>query len=204
MMKQQQIREQNKRRILDAAQREFVKNGFKGTSMQHIADGAGLPKPNLHYYFKNKLGLYMAVLDEMLSLWNRGAEEISPEDDPATALSGWISNQLRQSQCYPNASKLFAMEVIQGAPRFRNHLEQHQKPFLESRVAVIESWIAQGKLPRLDPYRLIVLIWSSTEYFANFEAELCLLTGKTQLSNEDFADASEFLVDIILRGCQLK
>jgi len=203
-MKQQQIREQNIRRILDAAQSEFVKNGFKGTSMQHIADAAGLPKPNLHYYFKNKLGLYMAVLDEMVSLWNQGAEDISAEDDPATVLADWIRNQLLQSQRYPNASKLFAMEVIQGAPRFREHLQQNQKPFLESRVALIESWIAQGKLPRLDPHKLIFLIWSSTQHYANFETQIRMLTGSERLGNEDFADASEFLVDIILRGCRLK
>ena len=56
--------------ILLAAQEEFATHGLKGARMQAIADRAGLPKANVHYYFKNKVSLYLAVLNNIIATWD--------------------------------------------------------------------------------------------------------------------------------------
>lgn len=110
------IRERNEENILAAAEREFVRNGFKGTSMQAIADRAEVPKANVHYYFKSKANLYRALLNHIMQSWNAVLEDITADDDPADVLSRFIAVKVEQSYLNPNGSKIFAMEIIQGAP----------------------------------------------------------------------------------------
>ncbi len=110
------IRERNREAILQAAEQEFALHGYKGTTIQNIAERAGLPKSNVLYYFSNKKRMYSAMFDDILLRWNKVFSEIKPDDDPATALETFIRTKVNMSQQYPLASRLFAMEIIQGDP----------------------------------------------------------------------------------------
>ncbi|PWG74916.1 TetR/AcrR family transcriptional regulator, partial [Enterococcus hirae] len=89
---------------------------YKGATIQNIAERAGLPKSNVLYYFSNKKRMYSAMFDDILARWNKVFTDIRPEDDPAVALSTFIRTKVEMSRRYPLASRLFAMEIIQGAP----------------------------------------------------------------------------------------
>ena len=89
------IREQNSQKILQAAEVEFVKHGYKGTSMQSISDAAGLPKANLHYYFTNKAKLYNAVLEDIVQRWNEVLTDITEDDDPTETLEFYIRTKVQ-------------------------------------------------------------------------------------------------------------
>ena len=108
------IRQKNEEAILLAAAEEFAVHGYKGTSMNSIAMRVGLPKANLHYYFSSKLGLYVEVMRNILNLWDSAFSNLRAEDDPATALAGYIRAKMEFSRRQPLASKIFAMEVISG------------------------------------------------------------------------------------------
>ena len=56
--------ERSRERILAAAREEFGLRGFAGARTQRIAEGAGVNKQLLFYYFGSKRGLYEAVLQE--------------------------------------------------------------------------------------------------------------------------------------------
>ena len=92
------IRQKNEQAILQAAEDEFARHGYKGTSMNTIAASAGLPKANLHYYFTNKLGLYIAVLSNILELWDSTFNTLTAEDDPAAALTRYIRTKKELSR----------------------------------------------------------------------------------------------------------
>jgi len=64
-----QIRQNNEALIMAAAERIFAGAGFGGATMAAIAEEAGLPKANLHYYFGSKQALYRAVLARTLQGW---------------------------------------------------------------------------------------------------------------------------------------
>jgi TetR/AcrR family transcriptional regulator len=197
------IRDRNFAVIIEAATLEFAAHGLKGARMQAIADRAGLPKGNVHYYFKTKQSLYIAVLDNIVDRWNDQFDDIKKDDDPAWALDQFIRNKVRFSFEDPVASRLFASEIIQGAPHLGRYLRSQMRPWLKDRAAVIQSWIKQGKMQSLDPTYLIFLIWSSTQHYADFEAQISLLISKPKFDENMLQDVSNFLSRMILSGCGL-
>jgi len=198
------IRERNNENILAAAEQEFVLHGFKGTSMQSIADRAGVPKANIHYYFKNKANLYRALLENIMQIWNEGLADITPDSDPSDVLSSYIRSKVQLSYTHPNASKIFAMEIIQGAPHLREHLSQDMRVWVKERAAVIQSWIDQGKIRAVDPNHLIFMIWSTTQHYADFETQVLEVTNKRQYEPDDIEQISDFLEDMIFTALGLE
>lgn len=198
------IRERNNENILAAAEQEFVLHGFKGTSMQSIADRAGVPKANIHYYFKNKANLYKSLLESIMQVWNEVLADITPDSDPADVLSRFIRSKVQMSYTHPNASKIFAMEIIQGAPHLKEHLSQTMRGWVKERTNVIQSWIDQGKIRAVDPTHLIFMIWSTTQHYADFEIQILEVTNKRQYEPDDIEQISDFLVDMIFTGLGLE
>ena len=195
------IRRNNEAKILDAAEQEFSERGFGGASMDRIATQAGIPRTNVHYYFNNKLDLYIAVLTGIVDLWNEAFNQITPEDDPADALSAYIRAKIQYSKSNPRASKIFASEIIHGAPNLTAYLNKDFRIWLREKAKVIQSWIDSGKMDAVDPFYLIFLIWSSTQHYADFEVQVSSVLGKKKLSKKDYDEVTANLTHIILKGC---
>lgn len=198
------IRERNREKILEAAEQEFAQHGFRGATIQNIAERAGLPKSNVLYYFSSKKRIYSALFDDILERWNRVFTDISPEDDPAEALASFIRTKVEMSRRYPAASRLFAMEIIQGAPFLMDHLRTNMREWVRGRAAVIQSWIDDGRMAPVDPVQLIFLIWSSTQHYADFQVQILMVENKAEYEKRDFDHAADFLTEVILRGCGLE
>lgn len=198
------IREQNSVKILAAAEAEFVKHGFKGTSMQNIADHAGLPKANVLYYFSSKKNLYSAVLSSIADRWDSNLDEMHENQDPAEVLSHYIRNKVDQAIAYPDASKIYATEIIQGAPNLQEHMRTSLRAWLREKTRIIERWMDQGKMDRVDPNQLIFLIWSSTQHYADFEAQVLTVSNKQEYDREDVEQIKRFLCQVILKGVGLE
>lgn len=197
------IRERNREKILQAAEEEFAQHGFRGATIQNIAERAGLPKSNVLYYFSNKKRMYSAMFDDILARWNKVFSDIKPDDDPAEALSTFIRTKVEMSRRYPLASRLFAMEIIQGAPFLLDHLRTNMREWVRGRAEVIQHWIDEGRMAAVDPVQLIFLIWSSTQHYADFQVQILMVENKAEYEQRDFDHAADFLTDVILRGCGL-
>lgn len=197
------IRNRNNQQILDAAQAEFVLHGFKGTSMQSIADRAQLPKANIHYYFKNKANLYKAVLENILFSWNQVLADMDEQSDPAEVLSKFIKAKMQLSYTNPNGSKIFAMEIIQGAPHLIEYISKDMRVWVKEKIQVMESWISQGKMRKVDPMHLIFMIWSTTQHYADFNTQVLEVMNRREYDDEDIEKITEFLTGMILRGLDL-
>lgn len=197
------IRRRNEQAILVAAEAEFARHGFKGASMNAIALAVGLPKANLHYYFGSKLGLYIAVLKNILDLWDSSFSQLKASDDPAEALSTYIRAKMEFSRRKPLASRVFAMEIISGGERLDTYFGESHQQWFRRRANVFQSWIDAGRMDPVDPTHLLFLIWSATQHYADFHTQICLFTGQRRLGNEDYRRAADSLVQIILKGCGL-
>ncbi|MFG3454720.1 TetR/AcrR family transcriptional regulator [Stutzerimonas stutzeri] len=197
------IRQKNEDLILSAAADEFARYGYKGSSMNAIALRAGLPKANLHYYFNSKLGLYVEVMRHILELWDNAFDHLTVDDEPATALANYIRIKMEFSRKQPQASKIFAMEVISGCECLSSHFNQDYRDWFRGRAAVFEAWIAAGKMDPVDPMHLIFLIWSSTQHYADFSDQIRRITGQTRVTKADFTRATDNLIRVILKGCGL-
>ena len=192
----------NKQKILVAAEKAFATYGFKGTSVQQIADEAELPKTNILYYFKSKQGLYVAMLQDIMSLWNSRFDQVTEDDDPAQSLADYIADKMTVSRTHPQASKIFAMEVLNGAPYLNKFFSNEHVAWMEGRVAILNSWIEQGRMTAVDPLYLLFHIWACTQHYADFSAQITSLRGKT-MKRADFDEATRQLVQLILSGCGL-
>jgi len=178
--------------------------GYSGASIQAIADRAGLPKANIHYYFKRKSNLYVAVLDNIMHLWNDSLDEISVDDDPAEVLDKLIRSKVEFSYKHPKSSKLFAMEIIQGAPHLKDYLRNELRPWVRKKMKVMETWIEQGKIRAVDPVYLVFLIWSSTQHYADFDTQVLTVMNRGEYEPEMIDGIADFLSGIILRGIGLE
>lgn len=198
------IRSDNRAKIIAIAETEFAEFGYKGASIMNIAKRADMPRANVHYYFKSKLELYKKVLFDILKLWNDAFNQITPEDDPAEAIGAYIRAKVMYSKTNPLASKIFANEIIHGAPQISEYLNSDFRDWLNSKSAVIEHWIKQGKMDPVDPLFLIMLIWSATQHYADFSTQVSAVLDKEKLTEQDFEDVSDNLIHIILKGCGIK
>ncbi len=188
-------------RILRGAEQVFAEYGFRGASMDRIANHIGISKQNVIYYFSSKETLYRTVLQNIVNLW---LESMSfCEDDaqsPQAVIANYIQGKLRLSRDYPDASKVFAQEIISGAPMIKAYLQQNLKPLFERDVALVRQWIDNGYLRVFEPEHLFFAIWSATQTYADFSAQIQLVMNKSQLDEHDFDAATEFLTQMILRG----
>jgi TetR/AcrR family transcriptional regulator len=184
------IQQKNRNLILDAALEVFANQGFRGATLDAIAAEAGLSKPNILYYFSGKEEIHVTLLNQLLETWLDPLKQMDPNGDPKAEILKYVHRKLDMAMSLPRESRLFANEILQGAPRIRTHLETDLKPLLEDRTKIIETWITQGKIARCNPTHLIFAIWSTTQHYADFAAQIDVLTPDTEQSGKD---ASVFL-----------
>ncbi|MDN6322018.1 MAG: TetR/AcrR family transcriptional regulator [Halomonas sp.] len=196
-------RERVESNILLAAEQVFSQYGYRGASLQVIADRAGLPKANILYYMGSKQALYIRLLNRMMCRWNEVLEDITPDSDPATVLSDFIRTKMVLGQRYPDGSKLFAAEILAGAPFLNDYLAGELRDWVASRAAIIRQWSAQEKMDDIDPRWLIFLIWSATQHYTEYSAQVSGILGRDALSDDDLESISAFLEHVILKGCGL-
>ncbi|MDN3521001.1 TetR/AcrR family transcriptional regulator [Halomonas ramblicola] len=197
-------RERNEREILAAAERVFARHGYRGASLQDIAEQAGLPKSNVLYYMGSKRGLYIRLLERMMARWNALLDDISVEDDPAEVLEAFIRSKMELSRRHPEGSRLFAAEILGGAPFLQEYLSGELRDWVQARARIFEQWAERGLMDPVDPVWLIFLIWSATQHYADFEAQVLGITGKETLSDADVERITAFLTQVILKGCGVR
>ena len=190
----------NEGRIMMAAEAVFAAHGFRGATVDEIARCAKMSKPNLLYYFKNKEALYRAVLEHTLDIWLEPLKEIDAERDPESEIRRYISRKIEASRKHPNASRIFASDMLGGAPILGDYLRGPLKTLVASKCAVIERWIADNKLAPIDPIHLIFMIWATTQHYADFAVQVKAVWGKGALRRMEFDGIEEAVSAIILRG----
>lgn len=190
-------------RILRAAEAVFARAGFAAATMAAIAQEAGCPKANVHYYFRTKQAVYRAVLDHILALWLAEIEVITPEADPAQALAAYVRAKMQLSAERPEASRVFANEVLHGAPEIGAVLRGPLKALVDDKAAVMQGWIDAGRMAPLDPRHLLFTLWAATQTYADFGVQVCAVLGVPSLSPTQRQQASDELVRFVLAGCGL-
>ena len=197
------IRQQQEAAILAAAEKVFARAGFQGATMAEIALQAGLPKSNLHYYFGTKVEVYRAVLSNILRLWLAETDRITDDADPVDALAQYVEAKMRLSAERPDASRVFANELLHGAPQIGDFLRQEVRALVATKAAVIEGWVAAGKMAPIDPTHLFFSLWALTQTYADFETQVCAVLGRPFLGRGEYRRATDHVLTLVMRGCGL-
>ena len=195
------IRERNKELILRAASEEFADKGFAAGKTSDIAAKAGVPKPNVYYYFKSKENLYREVLESIIDPILRASTPFNADGEPNEVLSNYIRSKILISRDLPFASKVFASEIMHGAP----HLSAQQVELLNAQakhnIDCIQSWIDRGQIAPVDPHHLMFSIWAATQTYADFDWQISAITGKAKLDDSDYEAATQTIIRLVLKGC---
>ena len=195
-----EIRAQNETLILRAAEKVFAEAGFGGATMQLIADMAGLPKANLHYYFATKEDLYRRVVQDIFEIWLHAAEAMDDAPGPVEGIGAYIDAKLEISRRHPEGSKVWASEVMHGAPVIQDYLETTLRDWTDGRIAAIQRWIDEGKMAPVNPRHLLYMLWATTQHYADFGHQVETLNAGRPLTDRQWREAKDSVKTIILRG----
>ncbi len=190
--------------ILDAGLALFSGLGLHGASVEGIAERAGLSKTNLLYYFPSKEALYVAVLRRVLTVWLDPLQSLDADSEPSAAIRSYIRAKLTLSRDAPQASRLFCLEIVQGAPLLRPELDGPLRDLVEAKAAIIRGWSAAGRIGPHDPHHLIFSIWAITQHYADFAVQVEAVTGRG-LDDPDFFERTVASTQaLILAGLGLR
>ncbi len=187
--------QRNRGLIREAALEIFSQYGFRGATLDQIAEASGLSKPNLLYYFPSKEAIHEELLGGLLDLWLAPLRELNDEGDALAELLDYVSRKLQMSREHPRESRLFANEILQGAPRMGGTLDTDLKALVDDKAAIIRHWVEQGRIAPVDPYHLIFSIWALTQHYADFDVQVrAVLDGA-----DPYPGAEAYLHDLFLR-----
>lgn len=198
--KRTRIQLENEERILDAALEIFSSYGLRGATIDQIAQRAGMTKPNLLYYFRRKDDIYLSVLTRTLENWLKPLEALGTSDDPRAEMRAYLDRKLEMSRDNPKASRLYAMEMLQGAPVLGKALGTRLKDLVDDKAALMRRWTAEGRMAPVDPYHLIFMVWATTQHYADFEVQVRAVLGDAATADRHFETATRALEDVILNG----
>ncbi|WP_170557827.1 TetR family transcriptional regulator C-terminal domain-containing protein [Ruegeria atlantica] len=188
------IQKKNRAAILEAALNVFSAHGFRGATVDQIATEAGLSKPNLLYYFPSKEAIHTALLSGLLEVWLAPLHDLDADGDPMEEILAYIRRKLEMSRDLPRESRLFANELVQGAPRIHESLSRDLKSLVDEKTAILTRWMDQGKIARLHPHHLIFSIWALTQHYADFDVQVRAILG-----DEDPFEGAEPFIDTLYR-----
>ena len=199
-LRRNEIRQQNETLILQAAEKVFAEAGFGGATVQLIADMAGLPKANLLYYFASKEDLYRQVVQNIFEIWLQAAQSMDDAPGPIEGIGAYIDAKMEISRRHPDGSKVWASEVMHGAPVIQDYLETTLREWTEGRAALFQRWLDEGKMAPVDPGPLLYMLWATTQHYADFGHQIETLNGGKPLSEAQWRAAKHSVKTMILRG----
>ena len=186
------IQQRNRAAILSAGLDVFSQFGFRGTTLDQIAEAAGLSKPN---YFPSKEAIHAALLERLLETWLDPLKALDPQGEPVDEIMAYVQRKLTMSRDYPRESRLFANEILQGAPRIGAILQDDLKTLVDEKAKIIQSWADAGRIAQVDPHHLIFSIWSLTQHYADFDVQVRAVLG----GHDPFPDAAAHLETLFAR-----
>ena len=203
-MSKKDRRLESERMIMVAAEKVFAEAGFGGATMQLIADVAGLLKANLHYYFPTKEALYRRVVQDIFQVWLKAADIFDQASGPVEGIGAYIDAKMEISRRHPAGSKVWASEVMHGAPVIQDYLETTLEQWTNGRITVIQSWIDRGLMAPIDPRHLLYMVWATTQHYADFGHQIETLNNSEPLTDAQWQAATDSVKTIILKGIGAK
>jgi len=193
------IQTKNREKIKQAALTVFAEHGLRGATIDKIGEESGMTKPNILYYYGGKDEIYSDVLNGLLDVWLEPLKQITEHGNPLDEILNYVLRKLKMSQTRPLESKLFATEILHGAPLTRQVLGTSLKELVDEKVELIQSWADRGAIANVDGYHLLFSIWSMTQHYADFDIQVKAILSH-QNDTEIYASAEEFLISFFTRA----
>ena len=191
-------------KILESAEYVFGQFGLRGATTDMIAKRAGISKPHIYYYFADKEDLYRSLLERAMNTWAQDIESLDTTADVGTVLRNYIHRKVDFSRDHPSLSRIYANEIISGAPLIGDFIEKVSTPLLLEKARVVEDWSAKGLIRPISAADLFFCIWAMTQAYADFSAQMSIMkTKRKPLGDADYESAKDTIVQLVLGGLGL-
>jgi len=138
-------------KILGAAEDVFIKKGMDGTRMQEIANKAGINKALLHYYYRSKEKLFMAVFNLAISKFIPRIEKIAYSDipffDKIRMFVEHYGNLLYKNQFIP----MFVLSEIRRNPDQLANAILSQGVNTDAFFSIVQKEVDEGRIKPIEP-----------------------------------------------------
>jgi TetR/AcrR family transcriptional regulator len=140
--------------------------------------------------------VHKALLTGLLDTWLDPLRAMDPKGEPVAEILAYVRRKLDLARDYPRESRLFAGEILQGAPRMREAIEGDLKALVDDKAKVLTRWMEEGRIARVDPVHLIFSIWALTQHYADFDVQVRAVLGP---GHDPYAEAGTFLETLFTR-----
>jgi AcrR family transcriptional regulator len=194
--------ERTRAAILEAATEEFTSKGLTGARVDHIAHRSGVNKRMIYYYYGDKDGLYLAVLEATYSAIRHAEIGLHLDDrDPVDGMRELIRFTWNYFIKHPEFLSLLATENLHQARFLKqsNKIRDLHSPL----VGMISSLLTRGAKkgvfkPNVDPVQLYISIASLGFFYMSNRHTLSTIFGRDLGAAPELATRGDHIVDVVL------
>lgn len=194
--------EESRAAILQAALREFSREGVAGARTDAIARAAGVNKALLYYYFKDKDTLYAAALDQVFGgLTQSILPALSSDLPPREKLLAYVGAHFDYIASHPNYPRIAQGEMMRAArgkaPQLERIAKQYFVPLFRRVAAVIEEGKAAGDFRPVDPMHFVPSMIAVIVFYFTNAPVLRMIGGIDPFAPEPIAARRAAVMDFI-------
>ncbi len=151
--------------ILRAAEHVFAERGYAGARMDDVAADVGIKRASMVYYFRDKLSLYVALLEDLYGELGQRYQRVldrtaSPVDTIFGFLDAWASHVAER----PGSVRILMWESARIRRASADPLAERLRPLQATVGDVIAAGQQQGIFRPIDPMRFIMIVTGATAF----------------------------------------
>lgn len=195
--------EATKARILEAAKKEFAKNGLGGARVDVIAEKASANKRMIYHYFESKERLFQTVLEDAYIDIRTAEQKLKLDDlEPKAALAKLVQFTWEYYLKNPEFITLVNSENLHRAKHLKKSevIKVASRKFVNMVGDILERGASQGIFrPGIDPVQLNITIAAIGYYYLTNRFTGSIIFERDLMAKEAIDERLQFNVDTIMR-----
>lgn len=192
-----------KQRILDAAKKEFAKNGLGGARVDVIAEKAQANKRMIYHYFGSKEGLFQTILENAYVDIRTAEQKLNLDHlEPAAALERLVRFTWDYYLKNPEFITLVNSENLHRAKHLKKSevIKVYSRRFVDMVRGILERGVASGVFrDGVDPVQLNITVAAIGYYYLTNRFTGSIVFEKDLMAKDALDERLRFNIDTILR-----
>ena len=190
--------EETRTAILQAAVREFAREGVAGARTDAIARAAKVNKALLYYYYRDKDALYGAALDHVFQERNEFLMRVLAEDiPPGQKILRYVGAFFDYLAEHPSHREMVQREMLARGSQMQRVVKLYLKPIYLELIKVLREGIASGIFRPVDPLQFLPSMVAVIVHYFGTAPMMKVMTQKDPLSPERLAARRAAVLDFI-------
>ncbi len=193
--------EERRRQLIAEAVSAFGSRGYDATTLDAVAEAAGVRKQTLLYYFSSKEELFKACVDEVAARLTEALERgLEGPGGGWSRVESVIRSAFRLAEEWPEFP-LMAREAARRSPDVVQHVAARLEPLRKGALAFLERGMEEGTFRRQDPGLLLFTLYTAVVGSLTEAGVLRALTGRAS-GRQALQRREQELIDFVRRALE--